>query len=699
MQSTSQFADKLDGMLSALASTADQLNNAEPISAHPERIQEQISDNQAVVSDLGKKSPALEAVQKAAHIRQKLERLNGLWEAVQQAARTRGQSLESALAVAERFWEELNAVMRALRDLQENLDSQEPPAVEPQAIHQQQEVLHEIKQEMEQTRPEVDQCRQAGQDLMQLCGEPDRPEVKRHIEDLDSAWENVTTLYAKREQNLIDALDKAMGFHDTLHNLLEFLDTAEQKFGSLGPVAADIDAVKAQIGQLRDFKREVDPHMVEVESLNRQAKELSEQTSSEQARALRQPLDEINRRWTALLRGLVDRQRELENALLRLGQFQHALGELLVWMARTERALDECRPVAGDAQVIEVELAKHKVLMNDIQAHQSSVDTLNRAGHQLIEADRHSEDASVTQTKLADLNRRWKALQDKAAERQQQLEAALREAQAFNQEIQDLLMWLSDIDGQLASSKPVGGLPETAREQLNRFMELYNELDSNRHRVESVLQQGQEYTRAAEGSTGLQHSLRTLKQRWDNVLNRANDRKIKLEIALKEATEFHESLQEFVEWLTHAEKSLASLRPVSRVLENVLSQIEEHKSFQKDVGAHRETMLQLDKKGTHLKYFSQKQDVILIKNLLISVQHRWERVVSKAAERTRALDHGYKEAKEFHDAWNELDRWLTEADQSLDEQPPAGNDPEKIRRLLARHREFQRTLGGQAAGV
>lgn len=34
-----------------------------------------------------------------------------------------------------------------------------------------------------------------------------------------------------------------------------------------------------------------------------------------------------------------------------------------------------------------------------------------------------------------------------------------------------------------------------------------------------------------------------------------------------------------------------------------------------------------------------------------SVQHRWERVVSKSAERTRALDHGYKEAKEFHDLW------------------------------------------------
>lgn len=51
---------------------------------------------------------------------------------------------------------------------------------------------------------------------MQLCGEPDKPEVKKHIEDLDSAWENVTSLYAKREQNLLDAMEKAMNFHDIL---------------------------------------------------------------------------------------------------------------------------------------------------------------------------------------------------------------------------------------------------------------------------------------------------------------------------------------------------------------------------------------------------------------------------------------------------------------------------------------------------
>ncbi len=48
-------------------------------------------------------------------------------------------------------------------------------------------------------------------------------------------------------------------------------------------------------------------------------------------------------------------------------------------------------------QVIEIELAKLKVMVNDIQAHQSSVDTLNDAGRQIIEAEMGSHEASNTQ--------------------------------------------------------------------------------------------------------------------------------------------------------------------------------------------------------------------------------------------------------------------------------------------------------------
>jgi dystonin len=477
----------------------------------------------------------------------------------------------------------------------------------------------------------------------------------------------------------------------------------------------------------------------------RQAADLADRTSPDQAARLKEPLAKVNRRWEDLLRGVVDRQRELEHALLRLGQFQHALNELLVWIQRTDNTLDELKPVFGDPSVIEVELAKLKVLINDIQAHQTSVDTLNDAGRQLVETDKGSDDSNKTQQRLVLLNKKWGDLVEKASIRQkvrlhhvifflhslafllhlqcisfqQELEDALREAQQFTSEIQDLLLWLNDIDGALSMSKPVGGLPETASDQLQRFMEVYHELEKNRPLVESCLQRGADYLkRSTDGAaSSLQHNLRTLKQRWDNVMNRANDKKIKLEIALKEATEFHDALQAFIDWLTNAEKILGGLKPASRVMETVLSQIEEHKSFQKDIAAQREVMLSLDKKGTHLKYFSQKQDVILIKNLLISVQHRWERVLSRAAERTRALDHAYKDAKEYHDSWHELYSWLDDAEKGIaplikpdlteiypnlyislgfdDAVLQLGKDPEKIKQLLAKHKEFQRTLGAK----
>merc|ERR1719412_2440259 len=644
MQECAQFTDKLDGMLNALQNTADQVNNAEPISAHPEKIKEQMEDNNAIIDDLAKKETAYEAVKKAADeiiqkapnkndpaikdIKKKLDKLNGLWNQIQKGTGDRSKDLEHALALAEKFWSELQNVMDNLKQIQENLNNQEPPGVEPKVIEAQKAELKNIKKGIENTKPSVDKCKQTGKDFMGKVGDSERPEVKRHIDDLDNAWDNITSMFHKREKNLIVAMEKAMEYHDTLQALKDFLAKAEKKFDNLGPIGSDIDKVKKQIGELKDFKDEVDPWMIKVEALNRQASDLMENATPEQARKIKEPLQAVNGRWDDLNRNCHNRQKELEQALLRLGQFQHALNELLIWIERTDKTLDGLKPVYGDPQVIEVELAKLKVMVNDIQAHQSSVDTLNDAGRQIIESEKGSREASNTQTKLNELNSKWNALLSKGEDRQAELEDALREAQAFNQEVQDMLAWLSDVDAALSTSKPVGGLPETAKDQLDRFMEVFSDLENTGPKIEALLGRGNDYLKKSkEGqATNLANNLKTLKAKWENIMNRANDKKIKLEIALKEAMEFHEALQAFIDWLTNAEKTLGNLKPVSRVMETILMQIEEHKEFQAEVSSQRETMLSLDKKGTHLKYFSQKQDVILIKNLLVSVQHRWEKV-------------------------------------------------------------------------
>ncbi len=102
--------------------------------------------------------------------------------------------MDEALALAEKFWEQLQAILDKLDALAETLKNQDPPAVEPKAIQKQQDALKEIKKDIEKVKPEVNNCRQSGQNLLKVIGDQDKPEIKKNIEELDNAWE-VRTLY------------------------------------------------------------------------------------------------------------------------------------------------------------------------------------------------------------------------------------------------------------------------------------------------------------------------------------------------------------------------------------------------------------------------------------------------------------------------------------------------------------------------
>lgn len=316
-----------------------------------------------------------------------------------------------------------------------------------------------------------------------------------------------------------------------------------------------------------------------------------------------------------------------------------------------------------------------------MHAHTGTVGRVNEAGQELISSEGGAH-ADLTRGKLDKLNSQWEVVLGKCRDRQIDLEESLREAKHFHDELQDLLVRLSEIDGQMITSKPVGGLPESAKEQLDKFMDVYTELEESGPRVKALLDTGHNLlgkASAERAARNLNQSLDTMQKRWDNIMARANDRKNKLEEAVKQAGSFHNDLNAFIVWLTETERTLTALRPVSRVLDPVMEQIEAHKVLQRDILEHREPMTMLDKTGTHLKYFSQKQDVILIKNLLNSVQHRWDSVVSRSALRTRHLDQGYKESKQFYDAWKELLDWLEDSEKIVNDDTNVGNDPDKIK--------------------
>ncbi|KAH3698995.1 hypothetical protein DPMN_073941 [Dreissena polymorpha] len=707
LQQSAEFTDKLENMLEALTSTEEQVTNAQPVSAHPDKIRDQISDNNALMEEMTMRLSALESVQVAAEelikqatdsqddavkdVKAKLLDLCDLYERINAAAAERNNRLEETLEVSDRFWDELHQLTRSLKDLSDTLASQEPPALEPSLIKEQQETLEALRENIEETQFDLGEVQQTGEQLMNLCGEPDRPEVQKNIDDLDTNLRTINSDFEKRSRSLEDALERSLQFQDELMKNLVWLQKREDTLRDMGPIGGDFDTIKEQWNKVKNFKLEVDPKHADIEALNQKAEELVKDSSPDQVVIVKEPVGAVNKRWEGLQEGISDRQRELQLAMLNVGQTEHALNELLAWLDKTEQMLDENSPVLGDRKLVEIELAKHKVLQNDIHSREPSVRSVREA------CQMGSERSATSRRKVDDMMRMWNTVQGKSKARQQALEEALKEAKSFSDNMEKMIQRLGQIEGMLITSRPVGGLPDTARDQLDRFMEVHNELQDMEPAVARLQQDGARLiAKSMDPASGtIKQNLQRLQATWEHVKTRSVDRKDKLEQAVNQANNFHGDLSEFTTWLLEAENTLKNMSAVSRVIPHVSEQIMQHKTLQQDIATHRDQMIKLDKTGTHLKYFSQKPDVVIIKNLLSSVQQRWEKIVSRSAERTRHLERGYKEAKQFSDMLGDLMSWLTDAEEALTNAQTIGNDPIKIKVMIAKHKEFQKSLGSK----
>ncbi|XP_051272617.1 dystonin isoform X17 [Dicentrarchus labrax] len=711
---STQFHDKIDPMLESLERIAERLRQPPSISVEVDKIKEQITENKAVSMDLEKLQPSYETLKQrgeemiarsegadkdisAKAVQDKLDHMVFLWSDIQALLEEREAKLLDVMDLADKFWCDHCALIVTIKDSQDLLRELEEPGVDPSVVKQQQEFVEGFKEEIDGLQEELDVVQNQGAELMTACGEPDKPVIKKSIDEVNSAWENLNKTWKERVERLEEAMQNAVQFQDGLQGMFDWVDILESKLDLMSPVGTDLETVKQQIVELKEFKGEAYQLQIEMERLNHQAGLLLKKVTEEADRcAIQEPMSELKMLWDNLDEKIISRQHKLEGGLLALGQFQHALDELLAWMSHTEELLNEQRKAGGDPKAIEIELAKHHVLQNDVLAHKATVETVNKAGNDLVESSA-GEEASSLQSKLENLNQRWKAILEKTTQRKQQLESALLQAQGFHGEIEDMQQWLKDTERQLLASKAVGGLPDTAREQLNAHLELCSALEAKEELYQELMNKGHQLLAVTpEGpDSNTEQDLANLKDKWEAVQGKVAERKVKLEEALTLATDFHNSLQDFINWLTQAEQTLNMVSPASLILETIMFQIDEHKMFVTEVNSHREHIIDLDKTGTHLKYFSQKQDVVLIKNLLLSVQGRWEKLVQRSVERGRLLDDARKRAKQFNETWNKLMEWLDESEKTLDSEVEIANDPDKIKTQLAQHKEFQKALGSK----
>ncbi|KAK3083433.1 hypothetical protein FSP39_022457, partial [Pinctada imbricata] len=676
---TQEVSDSMDHILEDLAQLNRTVTTADPVAANPDKLQDQLRENKLIMEDLDNHRSVIASTDEAAKkllnqgvedsteaedLKQKITELATLNNQIRDATQRREGELTGALKVSQRFFDLCNDTMSNLRDLKDNLLSQEPPGVDSSTVREQQKELKELRKELGKARLSLEECRQTGEQLSGLCGDPGLMEIRKQLEDIHNVADDVHDIARDREEDLKKALGHAEKFQELHDNAMSWLPMAEHQLERMEAVATTPEGVKQQMEELKSTKAQVHPHVADVEQLNQELSALKDM-SPIAAESLQKPVEEINSRWSHLLKEMADREVKLNQAQLKLGELESGMDDAVSNLQHIHQELENYDDVKGDPKCLETHMKKLQLLHNDLRAQDKACKKLNAAVADILS--QNSSESPELKQKQEVMNEQLREVQANLRDKEAKLQENLRQVKKYLGEVDDQLQWVNDLRQELKSAAPCGALPETANSQVEAYMARYEELQAREDALQSLLARGQELSEECppEDIALITEKLHKLKERWNDTSERADKHKDKLSEHMNNVNEFHGTLKAFTDWLNNAEITMRGFKYPSKLVDRVTVQMAEHEKLKAELEQQIEKMQSLDRTGSYLKHFGRKQDTIYIKNLLVGIRLRWKKLLRRTDERGRLLRAAYREDKRFYDSWKSLIDWLDDSSKSM----------------------------------
>ncbi|KAG5445786.1 Microtubule-actin cross-linking factor 1, isoforms 1/2/3/5 [Clonorchis sinensis] len=622
--------------------------------------------------------------------------------------------------------------------------------LDPTSYVQQRNDLGALLQQVDHLTSQLSACQHAGAQLIQLitgASSPEdtlqlrreeeqaiRNEVNSALNELDALHKDLLTS-CQRLSNHIDKQETAAKqFKMGLEDFIRWLSQQEVIWDQFAPIANETVSVLKQLEEIIAWNDGLLYKHSDLEALNWSASQLSavdldelgtlsmEDTvgpTSTVPSSLQSDLAGANRRWDTLLDSSNHRRHRLQTVLLGLGEFDQALDALIKWISMAQANVDQIPVRRGNIRGLEADLARVKIIQNNVNNHQLAVVRVHEQAKRRIDSSRRdipevpsnidaqkpSAEPSMSQTaeRLNTMNEMWEHLKASTKEKQCILEEALRETFNFHGQFDNLVRRCRQLESRIPTpgTRIMGCLPDSAREQLRRFMDIYNGLVEVGDKLTDLRKVSAALLVSASSSADqpperLTSALDRFRDHHSQLLRRATAIRDQLQSGLSEVERFHAELAQMMQWLTSMERTVAQQMPVSRIVARLGQLILDHAELRRSIASHRDVLLSLDRMGAQVQHNAQKQDVVLVKNLLSSVHNRWEQLLSRTAERTRQLNVGLKEAQTFLNNWTTLTEWLKEQLTCLEEQcESVATRSERIAHQLTQHYEFQRALGAR----
>ncbi|KAM9567427.1 dystrophin isoform 11-T11 [Guaruba guarouba] len=614
---------------------------------------------------------------------------------------TETMTVETAY-VPSTYLEEILHLLQALSEVEERLNSPVLQAKDCEDLFKQEECLKSIKDSLGRLLGHVDVINKKKMPTLQSATPREAANIQEKLTQLNLQWEKVNKMYRDRQVRFDKSLEKWRLFHCDMKGFNHWLSETEEKLSRAQIEAGDVGHMKTS-QFLQELQDGIGRQQTVVKTLNVTGEEIIGQSSTADAKVLKEQLGSLNTRWQEICRQLVEKKKRLEEEKNILSEFQEDLDKLILWLEEADNIAGISLEPGNEDQLRDC-LSKVKLRVEELPPHKGLLKRLNETRETALGgASLNPDKKHKLERTLKEANHRLLKVSKDLPEKQKEIEILLKDFIELDQQLNQVILWVTPVKNQLELYNKVGqpgafDIKETeaavlakqpnVEEVLSKGYHLYNEkpathpvkkkledLDADWKAINHLIQQLKEKPAlAAFGllSSGVLTSGETVAVDTQTRVTKETttfkpEMPSSVLLEVPALADFNKAWAELTDWLSRLDRDIESQRVLVGDLDDINDMIIKQKAILQDLEQRRPQLDELITAAQNLKNKTSNQEArTIITDRIEKIQSQWDEVHGHLQSRRQQLHEMLKDSTQWLEAKQEAEQVLEQAKAKLE---------------------------------
>ncbi|KRK01061.1 spectrin beta chain, non-erythrocytic 5 isoform X5 [Drosophila yakuba] len=508
-------------------------------------------------------------------------------------------------------------------------------------------------------------------------GKPNMAETVAVIERLKAEQDAIHRGWAEKQKWLLQCVDLQMFNREA--DKIDATTKSHEAFLEYNNLGSSLDEVEAILKRHLDFEKSLMAQDKILKGFSDNADKLISNDHYD-SKYIGDRRNQVLGKRKAVKDRAFERKRLLQ-ASKDFHKFAAEADDLKVWLQDKTR-------IAGDENYRDLsnlprKLQKHQAFERELRANEGQLRNVTKDGQALVQAGNRVPEV---ESRVADLNKRWKDLLTLSEDKGRKLEQAASQRE-HNRSLEDAKKKVDELDAALRSGD-VGNDLRSCKDLINKQQILESEITIWDQKVAELVSTGDDMAHGGHfNAQNIEAGTKELQQRFKDLRDPTQRRRAKLEESLNYHKFVFELDSEF-QWINE-HLPAAKSNELGQNLHQAQSLHKKHKKLEAEIKGHQPMINKALAAGQSL-ISQQHPEREQVESLCQQLEQAWQDLERHCGERSRKLDMSLKAQQYLFDA-GEIESWLGERNNVL-RSTEYGRDRDSAAKLLTKHKTIELEL-------